>query len=108
MHPNYKSLEEIELIAWHHMLNDPELRTYTFENGVEKRTWVNPDLKMKRSLRDLGRAFVGIANVFQEKFKPTLDNLINQLQWMMDYHDEEKAALDRWSTDYDASQAKRT
>lgn len=46
-----KSIEELQLIAWHHMINDPFLQVYVRqEDGRFKHSYVNPKLAYKRSL----------------------------------------------------------
>jgi hypothetical protein len=39
--------EELNLIAWHRMINDSLLTVYTFEDGQESRQYVNPNIPIK-------------------------------------------------------------
>jgi hypothetical protein len=41
------TIEDITLVAWHHMINDPLISVYTFENDQEKRQLINPNIAPK-------------------------------------------------------------
>lgn len=83
------SLEEIELIAWHGMLNDPWLSTYTMVqdrhgNWVEDRHFVNPKLAYARMLGELGESFSKMAEQIIASFVPAFEQLAEAFQPWLD------------------------
>ena len=76
------SLEEIELIAWHSMLNDPYLSTYTMVqdrhgNWVEDRHFVNPKLAYARMLGEMSESFSRMAEQIISALSQLLSSLRN-------------------------------
>jgi len=69
------SLEDIELIAWHHMINDPYLSTYIMVDGKEVRKYVNPKLAYKRALMDLAPHFQEMAQYIIDRFMPAFADM---------------------------------
>ena len=74
------SLEEIELIAWHAMLNDPYLSTYIMVDGKEVRTYVNPKLAYKRMLIEMGEGFQRMAEEIMAKLLPSFEQVAEAFQ----------------------------
>lgn len=73
---SYKTLEEVQLIAWHHMINDAELQTYTVdEQGRYTYAYVNPKLAYKRALSKLSKDIEYISSAFFRTFAPSFENL---------------------------------
>lgn len=74
------SLEEIELIAWHAMLNDPYLSTYVMIDGKEVRTYVNPKLAYQRMLIEMGEGFQRMAEDIMAKLLPSFEQVAEAFQ----------------------------
>lgn len=70
-----KSIDDIKLIAWHHMINDPLLTTYEFINGHEYRSWVNPKLAFRRHMVSMAESFNGMADMIIAKFLPSFEEV---------------------------------
>lgn len=77
-------LIDVQLIAWHHMINDPFLSTYTFENGIEQRKRVNPKLAWKRSLIELGDSIRAVSESIQNTLFGSLTNLAESFKPLVD------------------------
>jgi hypothetical protein len=73
-------IEDVRLVAWHHMINDPYLITYTMVNGEPYKQYVNPKLAYKRSLLLLSQSVDQISHEFIKAFKPSFDQLDEVLQ----------------------------
>jgi hypothetical protein len=89
VYPKYKSLEDCELIAWHHMLNDPWLSTYTMEQDrmgrwVEHRKFVNPKLQFRRQMDALSVGIQKMAQTIQDAFFGPMTNLAETMQSFLD------------------------
>lgn len=78
-YPNYKSLDDCQLIAWHHMLNDPILSTYVMYQGkngtwYEVRKWANPKLAWQRNMLTLADGINRMSNaIMKALFGPMFD-----------------------------------
>ena len=74
------NIEEIKLIAWHHMINDPYLSTYIMVDGKEVRTYVNPKLAFNRMLGELGDHFQEMAQTILDTFMPSFAQMSEAFQ----------------------------
>jgi|SRR4051812_47685524 hypothetical protein len=75
------SLEEVKLMAWHHMIQDPFLITYTVdEKGKIHKEWVNEDLALKRALSLMSQHIERINIEFIRTFKPAFEELAEVFQ----------------------------
>lgn len=83
-----KSLEDIKLIAWHHMINDTFLTTYEFMNGHEYRAYVNPKLAYKRALTEMANEFSYVADALLKKFLPSFEDMSKAFQNFAKYLDQ--------------------
>jgi len=69
------TIEEIHLIAWHHMVSDATLSTYTFENGVEQRKFVNPELAYQRIMLGMTKTITSFRDQMQTEVLPAIEGL---------------------------------
>lgn len=76
------TLEEARLYAWHHMINDPLLTTYTMVNGREHRKYVNPKLAWKRQLAQLTISLNAMAEEIRDRLFGPLGDLTKIMQRM--------------------------
>lgn len=79
-----KSIDDIKLIAWHHMINDPFLTTYEFINGHEYRSWVNPKLAYRRSMATLSKNIIDMADKIMTTFLPSFEEMSAAFQRFQD------------------------
>lgn len=68
-------IEDLQLIAWHHMINDPHLQVYTVDDGKINRKYFNPKLAWKRSMGELSAGFQVLIDQFQKAFLPSFKEM---------------------------------
>lgn len=68
-------IEDVRLVAWHHMINDPYLITYTMVNGKPRCEWVNEKLALRRAMLMLSQTVEQITHDFIIQFKPTFESI---------------------------------
>jgi hypothetical protein len=69
-------LEDVKLMAWMHMIQDPYLITYTIDdNGKIHKDWVNQDLAYKRALFILSQNLQQVSHAFIKAFTPSFEHL---------------------------------
>lgn len=74
-------LIDVQLIAWHHMINDPYLVTYTMNSkGQQCSQWVNPKLGFKRKLEEMVIQFQDMATMIQDALFGPLTDLAKVFQ----------------------------
>lgn len=71
-------IEDLQLIAWHHMLNDPWLSVYTMTpRGNVDRHWVNPKFAFKRTLNEMSDNFAKLTQQIQDNLFPAFGSMEN-------------------------------
>lgn len=78
--PLVPSLQDLELIAWHHLINDPYLTTYTMVNGKEVRKYVNPKLAWKRAVIEMQDGMFKMSRVIIDLFVPSIAEMAEKFQ----------------------------
>ena len=76
----YPSVSDLELTAWAHMINDPFMTVYTFENGREHRRYVNPELAFKRMSIGMANSMMAVRDKLQSELAPALENFAKALE----------------------------
>jgi hypothetical protein len=70
-----ESAEDIRLVAWAHLINDPFITVYTMKlnrhgDWVEDRHYVNPKLAFQRAMLETANSMMAVRDQMQEKLIP--------------------------------------
>lgn len=75
------NIEEVKLIAWHHMLQDPYLQTYEVDDcgQVINHRHVNPDLAYQRAVLDMLGEVQEIGQEIMDALLPAFEGMVESM-----------------------------